>query len=1397
MTAAIMLRAVDFDGPERWRWELSDADGALIAAHDVRLDGADWRYEAFGDLYGYLQWRAAPDRRLAAETEIVEEVGRWAGEQVFGPVGAALADRAPLTVLVDVPDAAHLVAYRPLELAHVRGTPLVSHGVSLVLRVGTEPPRAARPVEERLRVLGLFSLPVGSSALNLRKERHELTALLRRIAAVGGRAVELRALQYGVTPDRLREVVEDGDGWDVLHLSGHGDRGGFLLENPDGTPLPVPAEQLADWLRPLGERLKLAVLSSCSSAALTAAEHLRVLGLEPSVRANPPADVDEPMRETPPPTLAAALTGRLGCAVVAMRYPVADEFAIALGNGLYERLIRHGQPLATALTRAVREAVAVPPTPDRPPLSVATPALFGSSARDLRLSAPRERPPAFAEEVKLRDLPPQPDRFVGRVGVMATASEVLAPESRRSGLVLHGMAGAGKTSCAAELAYTHADTFPAVVWYEAPEESQDITGALSGLALRLEGHIEGLRLVHLLDDDAALRAELPKLTEYLERKRVLVVVDNAETLLTAAGEWRDPRWSSMVDALTAHQGYSRLVVTSRVRLVGLRPGVDVQPIHALSRDEAVLLTRELPNLRALMDGTARVDVDAGRRLVVRVLAAAQGHPKLLELADAQAADRTLLSGLTAAAAGVWDGADRSPDDFLRTGEPGTAAEDYLAVLRIWTERIVGRLSASVRDLFAFLCCLEPADRHVGVAIRTWPALRERLRRSVRASDVTAGTAVLRAQGLLEVHQGGAYEIHPGVAGAGRAMAGPEFREAVDAELGAFWSEQMEAAGAPGPHQGSEEMVAGMGLSAVPYLLRLGRSEQAGRALGIAVTRNPTRETAFQALPTLRRLLEEAMGTEEETEAHGRLARALKHVDPAAAERHVRAAREAALRQGNHWNIAAAAVELVDVCLHNGDANEALRFAEEAIDHSRRAGAGPWTVLIGELARVKALLLLGRMAEGLAEIDRLWRRVDEIPADGGPVEAVRPRQVVEELLGIGVAAATQLGQSEQALRMHEDRIAAMRGRDADADEILWVEVSICGLLMELDRVEEARAILERSRAAFARSGDLRRLGAILGHLADAEAARGHPEVAVGLRRDALRYAYAQGLASAPLHDHYRLAEQLEQTGETAGAVAHFLAAAAIGAVAGMEWAMSGGARRAGRLIRGSADADIAPGDLADLCRRVGTVPGVALDALLERLVPAPERRESLWAGIVAAAQGPDLVADGAFAAANLAAWEAAIAGILAARTDPEAASAIDAHLVSCAENLFIAPLATALRRIRAGERDERLLEDLEPWARAVVSRALDALAGRVAVPVELWHAIPAGPLLGDIVLALCGHSEADARALRQLDDLTRRRWRPALVRVLREIFDGARAPEAGAGLEDPLDRAIVAVVLANV
>ena len=118
------------------------------------------------------------------------------------------------------------------------------------------------------------------------------------------------------------------------------------------------------------------------------------------------------------------------------------------------------------------------------------------------------------------------------------------------------MAGAGKTACALELAYTQQDNFRVLAWYKAPDEGHDISSALTELAMVLESKLRGLELVHLVDDAGALQAFLPELTEFVERSRVLVVIDNIESLLTGDGQWRDGRWALLVGALTGHDGLS-------------------------------------------------------------------------------------------------------------------------------------------------------------------------------------------------------------------------------------------------------------------------------------------------------------------------------------------------------------------------------------------------------------------------------------------------------------------------------------------------------------------------------------------------------------------------------------------------------------------------------------------------------------------------------------------------------------------------------------------------------------------------------------------------------------------------------------------------------------------------
>jgi hypothetical protein len=137
----LRLEAQDFTGSGRWRWVLTGPGGEFLADHEARLDTRCWQFEAFTGLAGYLRWRASPDRRLAHEAEIVTGVGAWIGEQVLGPVGAAMAAARPATVRVivpaDPPEAAHLM-FVPLELGHSGGRPLAAQNVTLVMQRGAD-----------------------------------------------------------------------------------------------------------------------------------------------------------------------------------------------------------------------------------------------------------------------------------------------------------------------------------------------------------------------------------------------------------------------------------------------------------------------------------------------------------------------------------------------------------------------------------------------------------------------------------------------------------------------------------------------------------------------------------------------------------------------------------------------------------------------------------------------------------------------------------------------------------------------------------------------------------------------------------------------------------------------------------------------------------------------------------------------------------------------------------------------------------------------------------------------------------------------------------------------------------------------------------------------------------
>jgi CHAT domain len=1216
----LLLEAVDVkvddSAPPRWRWLLRDEEtGDPLADHQVTVDLAAVDVARFADLYDYTRSYAAPDRRTEEQQRYMALAGEWAARELLGePVGAAIVRAAPVVVRVRVPPALSQVLLWPLELAQVDGRPLAARGdVTLVYDIAPDaaPVRKSDPGDS-LRMLAVFAQPTDTSVLALRRERYELTRLVRRIAARERAVVELQVVQYGATRARLREIANSSDGWDVLHLSGHGTGGAFLLEKDDGSPDPVATPDLVSLVRPARRRVRLAVVSACESAADTTAQTLRLLGLAEQADALE-AEAAGGQTAAEVPSLARALVRELGCAVVAMRYPVTDEFAIAFGEALYTSLLsrtRH-HTVDAAVARAVTEAAGPSPTAARPAVSLVTPGVFGSSrAAALALPVPRGRPVIDPAGQRMAYFPDEPARFVGRAQAMARAGAALAPDSGRTAVLLHGMAGAGKTACALELAYRHQDSFAAAAFWQAPTRDDEWAGALADFANRLDIQLAdyGFTMAGHIGTVAALEAFLPRLRAVMAASGVLLVLDNLETLLTPDGGWRDDRWASLLGALTSHGGESRVIMTSRVvPASGTGAPVRAVPVHALSRDEALGLARELPNLRALLHtdggplragtGTGTVQeaeaerqrMAADRHRVRRVLRVVQGHPKLLELADAAAAGRDRLDAQLAAAeaaaalqspTGRGDGkpaaetaAGRSPasqlDAFFRDGHTDLDAAQFLDALARWTTGALDALSPEARLMAEFVACVEDGDRVSYVIEANWADLWRRLDRPGDAPPPGPLLDHLAAAALVEAERVGA----------------PGADELPDTENEAGPGDAGEAGSADAAGSGDEitaedEISTGDGPVPVAYRMHPGVAAAITAQAGQAVREAADAELAafwdavseqareqedgedsdlvvragLAAAPYLLRrgdwqtagfLLEHAVhrdrspGTVQAllpslrriAAATGApknavvLAGVLVGVDAGEAEQLLRGAVDAAVGTGDFWVASAAAGELFSLLMNAGRLAEALAMADRKAEFSVRARLGPWTRLSDQARRLQVLGLMGEHARVLAETETLRAAMVGLPARGDASEAVDPWNVRETILNTGWFSAVATGEWQRCLDLNAEAAASKRQRGAGVHEVTRNRFNDAWPLMRLGQVGEAGRLLAECQRVFEDHADTPMLAMVLSTRASLESEFGRWQAAADLERAALRLCYARPEPRDIAIGHHNLANHL--------------------------------------------------------------------------------------------------------------------------------------------------------------------------------------------------------------------------------------------------------------------------------
>ena len=377
----------------------------------------------------------------------------------------------------------------------------------------------------------------------------------------------------------------------------------------------------------------------------------------------------------------------------------------------------------------------------------------------------------------------------------------------------------------------------------------------------------------------------------------------------------------------------------------------------------------------------------------------QGHPKLLELADAAAADRDRLDAQLAAAEEAAAG--QGLEAFFRDGTSTLDPGQFLAALAAWTTTALAVLSPAARLLAMFLACLEDDDRQSGrdrgdlggpVAAagparrpaRPGPAARcarRRRPRLAREPAVRRRTARLRPVPLDR-----AYQMHPGVSAAIVTAAAPGVREAADAVLAAFWRASP---------TGRRSRRAGRTAA-----WSSGRGWPPPRTCCAAATGTPpapcssTPSCGIAPRGWSRRCCRRCGGSPPPP-ARPRttvvLARALQQrwtrPRPSGCCAARWTARRAAAMTGSprrspgNWS---------SCCWMRGRLGEALEMAGQKAGYTRRAGLGPWTQLGDQARRLQVLGLMGEHEQVLAETEELRARMTE-PARPPRRPGDRPRR----------------------------------------------------------------------------------------------------------------------------------------------------------------------------------------------------------------------------------------------------------------------------------------------------------------------------------------------------------------------------------------------------------------------
>jgi tetratricopeptide (TPR) repeat protein len=583
-------------------------------------------------------------------------------------------------------EAAAVLFALPWELLADDGGYLFEGNLKARVRRMLPSERALEPAEPRLplRVLLVLARPEDKHAVFI-DPRVSAVPLAEALDPLG-EAVELTVLADG-TVKALREELDaaerEGKPYQVVHFDGHGvyDKlrglGQLCFENADDAAKGkleraadlVDAAEIGAMLRE--RRVALFVLEACESAM---------------TEKNPTASV------------AAELLKAGVASVVAMSHAVLVETARRFVGAFYGALAE-GERVGAAMVRAQH---ALKDDRARGEIRATTfelsdwmvPVLFQEDA-DARLFPDGvDLRPATVEDRKRKakvrrgELPEPPKHgFVGRAKVLLAIDRRLHTQPY---LALTGGGGQGKTALAVEAArWLLAMRRVERVAFVSVEQISEARAVLDAIGRQLvPGYAVATAEGNGSEAEKRRRARLP-VEQLLMHRKVLLVVDNLESVLPKAGEPLDPGAVELLGMIQelGKVGTTRVILTSREALPAPFEGKEL-PLPALGRREGMELLAGVLRHKRQEPPKAEEDKEAVETLVEAV----GGHARSLVLLGELVAER----GVQAVAEDV-----RGMMAELEARYPDQRERSLIASVRLSLRKLPVEVREKIRGLSVF------------------------------------------------------------------------------------------------------------------------------------------------------------------------------------------------------------------------------------------------------------------------------------------------------------------------------------------------------------------------------------------------------------------------------------------------------------------------------------------------------------------------------------------------------------------------------------------------------------------------------------------------------------------------------------------------------------------------